>query len=360
MTAANLVTTPSTPFAKLVVNDHACIRDAMARLNANGREVVLVRDARGCISGLITDGDIRRGLLAGATLQSPVTAVMHRDFFAVGPQIDRAAVLDLMKARMFQHVPVLDEERRLIAVHFLRDLIGATPKPNVAVVMVGGKGTRLRPMTETVPKPMVEVAGRPILERIVLHLVGHGIQNICLAVNYKAEIIEEYFGDGARFGCAISYLHEDEPRGTGGALASLPARPKHPIVVLNGDQVMRVDLSAMLDYHRQQGAVATIAVGPYQVEVPFGTVVERDGRLVGLQEKPSVKFLINRGIYVLEPELLDLVPPKGEFPITSLFESLVADGKPVSVFYFEDYWLDVGRPADLRSANGLSADRDGT
>jgi dTDP-glucose pyrophosphorylase len=347
--------TPATePLAELVLDADKSIRDAMALLNVNGREVVLVRDADGCIAGLITDGDIRRGLLAGATLQSPVIATMHRDFFAVGPEVDRAIVLDLMKARMFQHVPVLDEKRRLVAVHFLRDLIGATPKPNLAVVMAGGRGTRLHPVTETVPKPMIEVAGRPILERIVLHLVGHGIHTIYLAVSYKAEVIEQYFGDGSQFGCVISYLREDEPRGTGGPLSSLPAWPEHPIIVLNGDQLMRADLSGMLEHHRRQRAVATIGVGPYQVEVPFGIVVEHDGRLVGLQEKPSINFLVSRGIYVLEPEVLDVIPAVGEFPITSLFESLLADGKLVSVFYSNDYWLDVGRPADLRQANGVT------
>ena len=344
--------------ASLTTAQDSTIRDAMALLDANAREVVLVRDVERRIIGLITDGDIRRGLLAGATLQSPVTTVMSRDFFSVAPEVDRAAVLDLMKARTIQHVPVLDGERRLLAVHFLRDLIGATPKPNVAVVMVGGRGTRLRPITESIPKPMVEVAGRPILERIILHLVGHGIHNIYLATNYKATIIKGYFGDGANFGCNITYLHEDEPRGTGGPLSLLPVRPAHPLLVLNGDQVTRADLTRMLEHHRLRRAVATIGVGPYQVEVPFGTVVERDGQLVGLQEKPSINFLINRGIYVLEPELLELVPGSGEFPITSLFESLLADGKPVSVFYFDDYWLDVGRPADLRNANGLAAERD--
>jgi NDP-sugar pyrophosphorylase family protein len=284
---------------------------------------------------------------------------MQRDFFAVGPEIDRAAVLDFMKVRTFRHVPVLDDQRRLVAVHFLLDLIGATPKPNVAVVMAGGKGTRLQPITEIVPKPMVKVAGRPILERIVLHLVGHGIQKIYLAVNYKAKMIEDYFGDGSHFGCTILYLHESEPRGTGGPLKSLPARSEHPLIVLNGDQVMQINLSGMLEYHRQKSAKATIAVGPYQMEVPFGVIVERDGRLVGLQEKPSVNFLINRGIYVLEPEVLDLIPSIGEFRITSLFESLLADGKPVSIFHFEDYWLDIGRPADLHRANGLPGRDDG-
>jgi dTDP-glucose pyrophosphorylase len=342
------------PFRDIVIGEDASIRDAMALLNENGREVVLVRDARGCISGLVTDGDIRRSLLAGATLQSPITTAMRRDFFAVSPEIERPAVLDLMKARTFQHVPVLDKERRLVGIHFLRELIGAAPKPNVAVVMAGGMGNRLRPITDSIPKPMVEVAGRPVLERIVLHLVAHGIKNIYLAVNYKAAMIQDYFGDGSHFGCDISYLREVESRGTGGPLSLLPSRPTDPIIVLNGDQVMRVDLSAMLEHHRCQCSVATIGVGPYQVEVPFGTVVEYDGHLVELREKPNINFLINRGVYILEPELLDAIPKAGEFPITSLFESLLAAKKSVSVFYFEDYWLDIGRATDLRRANGVT------
>jgi NDP-sugar pyrophosphorylase family protein len=278
---------------------------------------------------------------------------MQREFFAVGREANRASVLDLMKARSFQHVPVLDSERRLIGIHFLRDLIGASPKPNVAVVMVGGKGTRLRPMTESVPKPMLEVAGRPMLERIVLHLVGHGIQRIYLAVNYKAEMIEAHFGDGSRFGCAISYLHEDEPRGTGGPLSLLPARPEDPLVVLNGDQVTGADLTAMLEHHRNVRAAATIGVGPYQVQIPFGAITEENGRVTAIKEKPSLSVLVSRGIYVLEPEALAAVPRAGEFPITDLFAALLEGGKHVSAFYFDDYWLDVGRPADLRNANGV-------
>lgn len=340
-------------FAHLVVGERATVRAAMECLNANAREVVFVRDHDDRISGLITDGDIRRGLLAGKTLDSPVTDVMHRDFFAAGPDSDRATVLDIMKARSFQHVPVLDRDRRLTAIHFLRDLIGATSKPNTAVVMAGGRGTRLHPVTETIPKPMVEVAGRPILERIVLHLVSHGIRHIYLAVNYKAEIIHDYFGEGSRFGCAIEYLHEGEPRGTGGALSLLPAPPVHPVLVLNGDQVMRADLTAMLDHHQCTGAAATMAVGPYQLQVPFGTVTEKDGQLLSLQEKPSIGVLVNRGIYVLDPEVLALVPETGEFPITSLFETLLERKSAVGIFHFEDYWLDVGRPTDLRQANGF-------
>jgi dTDP-glucose pyrophosphorylase len=339
-------------FADLVLDEDKSIRDAMALLNENAREVVLVRNAQGAVSGLITDGDIRRGLLEGATLKSPVTAIMHRDFFAVGPEIDRAAVLDLMKARQFRHVPVLDDQGRLIAVHFLRDLIGAARKPNVAMVMAGGKGTRLWPVTETVPKPMVEVAGRPILERVILHLVSHGIQHIYLAVNYKAKVIEQYFGDGTAFGCKIEYVLETMPLGTAGALSLLPSRPEHPFFVLNGDLVTDVDLTAMMNTHLQNGNSATMGVGPYQLQIPFGTVTERDGQLLSIEEKPTVNFLVNRGIYVLDPSSLDHVPKDTQFLMTALFEALLETKKRVGIYEFRNYWHDVGVPDDLRRVRG--------
>jgi dTDP-glucose pyrophosphorylase len=338
----------------LVISDKCTIREAMVAISANGREVVLTSNDEDRIVGLITDGDIRRGLLRGLTLDSPTNEVATTSFFAVAPSTDRAFVLDLMKARMFQHVPVLNHERRLVAVHFLKDLIGATEKPNVAVIMAGGKGLRLRPITENLPKPMVEIAGRPMLERIVLHLVGHGIRKIYLAVNYMREIIENHFGDGSAFGCCIEYLRESEPRGTGGALTLLPTRPSDPILVLNGDLVTHIDVTAMLETHASGENAATIAVGPYQVQIPFGTVVERDRKLIALEEKPAVEFLVNRGIYVLDPGVLDEVPGNGEFPITALFPILMKKGKSVGVFYFNDSWLDVGVPEELRRAQGRS------
>jgi dTDP-glucose pyrophosphorylase len=338
---------------KLIVDSDSTIRDAMAAIDANAREVVLVKDAQSGIAGLVTDGDIRRGLLAGLGLQDPVTAVMKRDFFWVTPEVDRAAVLDLMRARMFRHVPVLDTDGGLLAVHFLQDLIGAVRKPNIAVVMAGGKGTRLRPITDNIPKPMVAVAGRPMLERIVLHLVGHGITTIYLAVNYMGEVIQRHFGDGALLGCDIRYLCEPKPLDTGGPLSLLSERPEHPLFVLNGDQVMRVDLSAMLDLHVASGYAATIAVGTHRVELPYASVVERNGRLVALEEKPTVDFLINRGIYVLNPDVLDHVPKHREFPITRLFEKLLQADRPIGLFHSEDYWVDVGQPSDLRRVNGL-------
>jgi dTDP-glucose pyrophosphorylase len=337
----------------LVIADSRSIRDAMECINSNFREVALVEDAAGRLAGLITDGDIRRGLLSGLPLDAPASAVMTRDFVAVDAKAGRAAVLDLMRARTIRHVPVIDAGRRLVGIHFLTDLIGGEAKPNAAVVMAGGRGVRLQPLTAHRPKPMVEVAGRPILERVVLHLVGHGIRRIYLSVNYLAEMIEAHFGDGSAFGCSIEYLREEAPLGTGGALALLAAPPQHPIVVMNGDQITDIDVTKLLDFHAAQRVAATVAAGPYRIEVPFGVVREEKLRVVELEEKPTVHFTVNRGIYVLEPEVLRLVPKGCDFPITDLFGKIIGDGREIAVFYSEEEWIDVGRPEDLRRANGL-------
>lgn len=337
-------------FPQLVIAQTASIRDAMEMIDSNGREMVLVRDGADRIVGLISDGDIRRGLLSGQTLDVPVDRVMTRDFFTVAADVERVSILDVMKARSFQHVPVLDADRRLVAIHFLRDLIGATPKPNIAVVMAGGRGTRLYPVTEKIPKPMIEVAGRPMLERIVLHLVGYGIRTIYISVNFMAEVIEKHFGDGSEFGCRVEYLRESMPLGTGGALSLLPKRPEHPFLVLNGDLVSRADLAAMLDAHTHRQLFATVGIGTHQMQVPFGTVREDGGHLLSLTEKPTVNFLINRGIYVLDPAALEFVPKHKDYPMTDLFEALLAANKPVGVFVLDDPWIDVGHIEDLRRA----------
>jgi CBS-domain-containing membrane protein len=186
--------------SRFVVRPGDCVRTAMQVITDNWREFALVIDGAMRVIGVITDGDIRRGLLAGLTMESPAQAVMTTEYISVGPEADRAGVLDLMKARGIRQVPVLDADRRLIALHFLEALLGTGDKPNAAVIMAGGEGRRLRPLTDTRPKPMVHVAGRPILERIVLHLVGYGIRRIFLSVNYLAHMIEAHFGDGSRFG----------------------------------------------------------------------------------------------------------------------------------------------------------------
>jgi dTDP-glucose pyrophosphorylase len=339
--------------SKFVIHSGQSIRHAMECINSNWREVSLVTDKEHRVIGLITDGDIRRGFLSGLTMESPATKVMTRTFLSVGPEADRSTVLDMMMARSIRHVPVLDKDGKLFGIHFLEELIGKTVKPNLAVIMAGGKGIRLRPLTENCPKPMIRVAGRPILERVILHLVGYGIREIYLSINYLGDMIEQYFGDGASFGCSIKYLREKKSLGTGGPLSLLSEQPNYPLIVMNGDQVTQVDIAKLLDFHEQEKVEATIAVKPYQVEIPFGVVRHNGGRLVELQEKPTADYLINTGIYVLNPGVLPLIPKNEEFPITGLFDLMLDRKMQVGVHCIEEEWIDVGRHDDLRKAKGV-------
>lgn len=340
--------------SRFLVHPEQTVRDAMRVISDNWREFALVARVDREVIGVITDGDIRRGLLSGLTLDSHAAAVMTRDYIAVTPQADRAGVLDLMKARSIRHVPVLDAERRLIGIHFLEALIGTAEKPNAAVIMAGGEGRRLRPLTDARPKPMMDVAGRPILERIVLHLVGFGIKRIFIAVNYLAHMIEAHFGSGDGFGCSIEYLREDRPLGSGGALSLLPHDLEHPLLVMNGDLVSQFDVSRLLGYHASEQAAATIAARHHRVDIPFGVIELDRGRLGALTEKPSAHFLINAGIYVLEPQLLERIPAGQFYPMTNLFDGLLGEGRTVAVYHLEEDWIDVGRRDDLSRANGQS------
>jgi len=339
---------------RFLIPDTASIGDAMQAIEKNCREVVLVSDSDEVTVGVITDGDIRRGLLGGLTMSSPAAQVMTANFISVPPKTDRIAVLDLMKALHIRHVPALDENRMLIGIHFLEEIIGTALRPNVAVIMAGGKGTRLRPYTENCPKPMVRVAGRPILERIVLNLVGNGIRQIYISVNYLAHMIEEHFGDGSAFGCKITYLRESTELGTGGALSLLPDDLQHPIVVLNGDQVTRINISGLLERHNDANADATLSVGHYQHEVPYGVVHQHNGRLDRLEEKPALDILINLGLYVINPAVIRMVPKNQSVMITDLFAKLLEQQKYIATYFSDEDWIDVGRPDDLKRANGLS------
>jgi dTDP-glucose pyrophosphorylase len=336
-----------------IIKADQTIRKAMETITANRHEVAFVENNHGQIIGIATDGDIRRGLLHGLTMDSPVENAINKNYIAVGPEEERATVLDMMKSFGIRHVPVVDSQKRLLGVHFLQDLIGTTPKPNIAVIMAGGKGTRLMPLTQNCPKPMIKVAGRPILERLILHLVGFGIRKIYIAINYHGKIIENYFGDGASFGCSIEYLKENMALGTGGALSLLPEQPKHSIIVMNGDLVTQVNITRLLEFHLREKVVATITGRTYQIELPYGVLETDENRLVQLQEKPLLHYLINAGIYILNPEVLSFIPHQQYFPIIHLFDLLLEKKAMIGVHILNEEWIDVGRYDELQHANGI-------
>ena len=343
------------PLTSLMVPERATLLEALRVMNEGSRAIAFVHDSIGRVMGVLTDGDIRRGLLAGRSVgDCCVPEVMSRNFRFVGPEAGRAEVLDLMRALGIEHIPVLDSARRLVGLHLLQELIGAKERGNWAVIMVGGRGTRLRPLTEEIPKPMINVAGRPILERLVLHLVGYGVRRIFLAVNYLGHLIEEHFGNGARFGCRIDYLRESSPLGTGGALTLLPEQPSLPLFVVNGDLVTQFNVDRMIEFHTQGEYIITFGARPHHVQIPFGVIETQGDRLVNVREKPTEHFLVNAGIYMLAPQALALIPANTEFPMTRLVDECAQRGLPMGAHVIEDEWADVGQHDELSRARGLT------
>ncbi len=329
------------------------LRQALQSLDLSALGIVLVDDAQtGKLAGTLTDGDLRRALLGGATLDASVDGFVQRHFVSVAPATSRAEVLDLMQSRWLSQVPIVDADGRLVGLHTLHEILGAAPRPHWAVIMAGGRGERLKPLTDTVPKPMLPVAGRPILERIVLHLVGFGIRRVFLAVNYMADVIETHFRDGAGFGCDIEYLREAQPLGTGGALSLLPEQPGEPLLVLNGDLLTQFDVGRLLTFHTRGGYAATVGIHEYTHTVPFGVVELADDRIHALREKPTEMWATNAGIYAINPELLARIPANTYFPLTALVEDCLERREPVGGFRVDEDWIDVGRRDELDRARG--------
>ena len=333
-----------------LVRESGSLRDAMAAIDRGARQIALVVDGDGRLVGVLTDGDVRRALLRGGDLDDPLAPAVSRQFVAVAETEDRVAVIELMRARRIDAIPVLARDERPVGLHLLHEYLEPVSRPNWAVLMAGGQGMRLRPLTEAVPKPMLKVAGRPILERLVLHLVGFGIKRIFISINYLGDVIEQHFEDGARFGCRIEYLRETAPLGTAGALGLLPAAPRDPLLVMNGDLVTTLDIAALLEVHASRRNVATVGIYRYLHTVPFGCV-DRDGdRIVGIEEKPTISREVNSGVYVLDPRAVALVDGRTPETMPDLIGRLLRRGDPVGAWDVDEDWIDVGHRDELARA----------
>lgn len=336
--------------AKCVVPHTGTLRDALLSLESSGVQMVLVLE-KSVLIGIATDGDLRRGMLAGLSLDARITRVMKSDFVSVHRRMSRSNVLELMQARGISAVPIVDKSRHPEGLHLLLDVIGGKERPNAAVVMAGGKGTRLGALTTNIPKPMLPVAGRPILERTVLHLVGHGIRRIFISVNYLAEVVMHHFGDGSDFGCKIEYLQESTPLGTGGALSLLPSMSE-AVVVMNGDLITQFDVGALLDFHEAGTQAMTVGSRRYLHRVPFGCFESDGDKVIAVVEKPLLAQRINAGVYVISPGVLAHVPSGEEYPLPTLIEQCLLDKLDVCLFELDSDWIDVGLPEQLRQARG--------
>lgn len=329
----------------------------MERINDNGQGIALVVDAHGRLISTITDGDLRRAILAGMDLHQPVREWLGRSSKPRTPVtasagMPRRELLRLMRKVELRHIPLLDGTGRVVDLACLSDLIPTRQADELglsAVVMAGGQGTRLRPLTEHTPKPMLPVGEKPVIERIVGQLRDAGIRRLHLATHYKADVFSDHFGSGAAFGVAINYVAEEVPLGTAGVLSTL-RDGKESLLVVNGDILTRLNYRAFVEFHRENGADMTVGLRRYDIDIPYG-VVQTDGIVVqGLQEKPTQKLFVNAGIYLVEPAAAQYVPDGKRFDMTDLIAALLSDGRRVVGFPIGEYWLDIGKPDDYERA----------
>lgn len=326
------------------------IHETIKKIDRSALQVALVVDEQNKLLGTVTDGDVRRGMLKAISLQEPVSVIMNPNPITAGPNEPSDAILAMMKRRRLHHIPVVDRAGRLVGLEVLDELLRPAPHDNVVVLMAGGRGTRLLPLTENCPKPMLQVDGKPILENILLDLIEHGFRRFYITVYYKADMIRGHFGGGGQWGVSIEYIEEDKQLGTAGALSLLQETPSVPLLVMNGDLLTKVNFQYLLDFHNGNKAKATMCIREYDIKIPYGVVEIEKQNIRGIDEKPAHRFFVNAGIYVLDPVVLELIPKNTFFNMTDIFKKLIENDYETAVFPIREHWLDIGQIDDLEKA----------
>ncbi|MBF0400496.1 MAG: nucleotidyltransferase family protein [Magnetococcales bacterium] len=334
----------------VLIHQEATILETIQVLDRGGLRIALVVDEAYHLLGVVTDGNVRRGLLNQIGLQEPVSKIMTAHPITVQATDSREHVLSLMKASQIEHIPVLDDQGILIGLEVLQALTQPTAKENPVVLMAGGLGSRLGVLTENCPKPLLQVGPKPILEVILESFLEHGFNRFYFSVNYKKHMIQEYFGDGSAWGAEIRYLEETERMGTAGSLSLLPEPPQLPFFVMNGDLLTRINFQHILNFHAKHQAQATLCVRRVEQTIPFGVVEMAQHRLLKIEEKPTQHYFVNAGIYLLDPVLLSLIPAQQPLDMPDLFRQAIEQGYATAAFPFLDYWIDIGQMGDYDRA----------
>ena len=340
-------------WTRILVDIETPILDTIRLINEVAIQICLVVDGDRRLLGSVTDGDVRRGILAQVPLTAPVRQIMNPKPRTARAGTDPVLLRQRMAREQVHHMPLVDADNRVVDLVSIEDLVANTEThaDNWVVLMAGGLGTRLRPLTDDLPKPLLAVGDRPVLATILENFIGHGFGRFFISVNYKADMIKDYFGDGSAWGVRIDYIDEPQALGTAGPLALLPETPPAAILVMNGDLLTQANFGQLVQYHRQQKSDATMCVRQYDVQVPFGVVEIENNVIASIDEKPVHRFFVNAGIYLLEPSVLDLIPRGQPYDMPELFSRLVAERLQAGVFPIHEYWLDIGRVDDLNRAN---------
>jgi len=335
---------------KIVVNPDDTIIKVLEVIDKGALQIALVVNQLGKLVGTVTDGNIRRGILKGIGLNEPVKLIMNTKPVYISEKANHQQILALMRQTKLRHIPTVDDQGVLNGLYTLEELLVQDKKDNLVVLMAGGLGTRLHPLTISCPKPLLYIGDKPILERILESFVEQGFYNFIISINYRGEMIENHFGNGSDWSVNIEYLREQNRMGTAGALSLIKQEIDKPIIVMNGDILTKVDFGELLQFHGETQAVATMCVREYTTEIPYGVVEIENQRLTKIVEKPVQKYFTNAGIYALNPEVLAYIPENSYYDMPDLFASLIANHKKTAAFQIHDYWIDIGKMDDYERA----------
>lgn len=331
---------------------NACnVLQGIKTLNESQVKIALVVNESGKLEGTVSDGDVRRGLMRGIELAAPIQEIFNPDPIVVPPHLTREVVVQLMKTNRIFQIPIVDEDSQLLGLHLWDEVSTTVERPNAMIIMAGGKGTRLHPQTNTCPKPLLPVGGKPILEHIIERATSQGFSKFVIAINYLGDMIESYFGDGKSFNVQIEYLREEKPLGTAGSLSLLDPLPKIPFVVTNGDVISDINYGDIIDFHVEHNAIATMAVRLQEWQNPYGVVQMRDFQIYEYIEKPLVRSYINAGVYVLNPSPIQSLVEGEPCDMPDIFQKLLSESRLVVAYPIHEGWIDVGQPKDYFLAN---------
>lgn len=336
---------------KIVIKADTTIRDSLQVIDEQAMRAALIVSNSNKLIGIVSDGDIRRGILAGVELDKPIHEVMNCNPISASYLMSNEELKLLMQDRNILLLPLINDEGFLVEVKTLHETLEVTKKDNPVFIMAGGFGTRLRPLTDNCPKPMLKVGGKPMLETLINHFKKYGFYNFYISTHYLPEVIENYFENGESLNVNITYVHEDEPLGTGGALSLLPdLSSKLPLIMVNGDILTNVDFSKILEFHNDHDADATMCVRDYEVKIPFGVIEGEGHEITDIVEKPTYRYFVNTGIYVVSPSVIGSLPKKKYLDMPTLFEQQRVIGANTLKYPIHEYWLDVGRHDDFKRA----------
>jgi dTDP-glucose pyrophosphorylase/predicted transcriptional regulator len=335
---------------KIKISKNSTIREALKAISQDSLRIAVVVDKKDKLVGTLTDGDIRRGLLKGLSMESSVDSIVSKNPVVVKKKDSEKDVLKIAIAKKIYQIPVINNSGKIVGIYTLDEFIVPKKKLNKIIIMAGGKGTRLRPLTKNVPKPMLKIGNKPILLTIVEKFKESGYKNFIMCVNYKSKIIEDYFGDGKKFGVKIEYIREKKRMGTAGALSLFKKKPKEPIFVINGDLLTTLDFEKLLDFHNENNSDATMCIQEYNIKSPYGEIKLNKEKIISIREKPTYKILVNAGLYVLNPKCIDLIPKKF-YDMTLLFNNMISKKYKITSFPIGEYWTDIGQINDYKKAN---------